>query len=123
MPNDGDDKSAFEKVTDWLEGVVNDITTLDVVTFSGTLTVEPSTDGEFHVSALYENLKGKIGDESQLKLLALTHIDLDFDVTTFTANNLSSDEKELIDYHVATVEASQKARASVVQLALDVIGR
>lgn len=123
MPNGEDDGSTFDKVTDWLEGVIKDITTLDVVTFSGTLTVEPATEGEFKVSELYDKLRGSIGDESKLKLIALTHIDLDFDVTTFMANKLSSDEKELITYHVSTVEASQNARSSVVELALDVIGR
>ena len=123
MPNGEDDGSTFDKVTGWLRGVIEDITTLDVVTFSGTLTVDPGTEGEFKVSELYDKLKGSIGDESKLKLIALTHIDLDFDVTTFMANNLSSDEKELITYHVSTVEASQNARSSVVELALDVIGR
>lgn len=121
--SNGDGKSPFEEVTEWLRRVVKDVATLDVVTFSGKLTVELTSGAEFNVSDLYENLKGRIGKESELKLIALTHIDLDFDVTTFTASDLSSAEKELITYHVSTVEASQKARASVVELALDVIGR
>ncbi len=114
--------SAQQTIIDWLENFVKDVTTLDVATFAGNLTVDPVPAGQdFKLDNIFNSLKGNVGTGSELTLVALTHIDVDADSTSFVSSGLTADQKELIAYHAKAVEAAQTARSSMVKLAMDVV--
>lgn len=101
---------------------INDMTSLDVVTLTGNLTVKvddiTDTDNDkaqpFKFTRIMRQLEGSIMKKgSQISPLAATHVSLDKDTVTFVKENLSPEEVVYLDFHNETVKAAGIARAAM----------
>lgn len=96
--------------------LIDDLTSLDVVTLIGDLSVVTSGDGDdgVNVGDVYRRIAGqRIAEDSRLNLLAVTHVALDKDTVTFIKQPLSAEEKELLQYHLDSVRAAGEARSAM----------
>ena len=102
---------------------INDMTSLDVVTLTGNLTVKvedindkESKDGTkpLKFSRIMRQLEGNVLKKgSSISALAATHVSLDRDTVTFVKENLSPEEAVYLDFHNETVKAAGIARAAM----------
>lgn len=107
--------------------LINDMSSLDVVTLTGNLTVQVNSIGSGVADALDDGnnrplrfedimreLEGNIlKDKSQITALAATHVSIDKDTVTFVRENLSPEEAAYLDFHNETVKAAGIARAAM----------
>lgn len=111
-----------------LERIVNDLTTLDVVTFSGNLIVDLEAisnedNGTINFQDVMKNIKGKVdSDESAFTAIAATHIALDKDTVQFVKEGLDPDEARLYALHLQAVETAVAARAAMVESLMRIAG-
>lgn len=102
---------------------VQDITTLDVVTYSGELKLTPGDIGDTVTpESILNALKGKIKEDSVLELVASTRIDIDSDVLQFISSNTSPHFANLVEQHAETVRASQEARRQMAAMIANAVG-
>ncbi|THH41248.1 hypothetical protein [Neolewinella litorea] len=100
---------------------INDMTSLDVVTLTGNLTVEVNnlqdSDGDdkpLKFTRIMQQLEGNIlKKDSRISALAATHVSIDKDTVTFVKENLSPEEAVYLDFHNETVKAAGIARAAM----------
>ncbi|MBB4077732.1 hypothetical protein GGR28_000333 [Lewinella aquimaris] len=105
--------------------LINDMSSLDVVTLTGNLTVQVNDvevasngndDGDrpLRFSRIMRELEGRIMKrDSQLSALAATHVSLDKDTVSFVRENLSTDEAIYLNFHNESVKAAGIARAAM----------
>lgn len=108
-----------------VEAVFVDVTTVDVLTFTGDLSgiVDTKKDDAGKVVSRdiqWANLKKLHPDlvKGEIKLAAATHIDFDYDVVNFRAEGLSDD---LRDLHNEAVKTSLEARRAFVGMFVDLL--
>ncbi len=102
---------------------INDMTSLDVVTLTGNLTVQVSaleggSDDDdskpLRFSRIMRQLEGRVlKKDSEIAALAATHVSLDRDTVTFVKENLSPEEAVYLEFHNETVKAAGIARAAM----------
>ena len=102
---------------------INDMTSLDVVTLTGNLTVQVSAleggsedddSKPLKFSRIMRQLEGRIlKKDSEIAALAATHVSLDRDTVTFVKENLSPEEAVYLEFHNETVKAAGIARAAM----------
>ena len=102
---------------------IDDMSSLDVVTLTGNLTVqvddlvgpENENNGKpLKFSKIMRQLEGNImKDGSQVSALAATHVSIDQDTVSFVKENLSPEEAVYLDFHNETVKAAGIARAAM----------
>lgn len=116
-------------------GFLKDLLTLDVLTVTGNINVDrtetkdTSDDalenvniekvGEedylvFDFDSLIKRQKGKVKLKSSLRVIAASHVEIDYDTLHFIAAGLSPEEDELVKMHLETVSKSMEARAAVI---------
>ena len=85
-----------------------DLVTLDVVTMTGeiSLTIDDVSG--------FENI-------ANLKTVAVSHHEIDYDAAMFIKQNLDDDEKEILKLHLETVKSAQEMRNKVVELATNAL--
>lgn len=111
-----------------LETIVNDLTTLDVVTFSGNLVVDlkaisNEANGTINFQDVMKNIKAKVdANESSFTAIAATHIALDKDTVQFVKEGLDPDEARLYHLHLEAVETAVAARAAMVESLMRIAG-
>jgi len=113
-----------EIAQDILDGIT-DLTTLDVVTITGTINITSSIeeDDTLDFQKLHKNLMSevKVGGAAQFNVLALTHIEIDCDSTNFVKSNLSGEEMPLVTAHNEMVKTAQETRIGIVKMLGDLI--
>ncbi|MCP9237763.1 hypothetical protein [Lewinella sp. JB7] len=104
---------------------IQDMTTLDVVTVTGNLTVlvkdvATGTNGKdsdsrpLRFGRIMRELEGNIMKrDSKITALAATHVSLDKDTISFVKENLTADEAIYLTFHNDTVKAAGIARAAM----------
>lgn len=102
---------------------IDDMSSLDVVTLTGNLTVnvdditEPGPAGEskpLKFSKIMRQLEGNIMKKgSKVSALAATHVSIDKDTVSFVKENLSPEEAAYLEFHNETVKAAGIARAAM----------
>lgn len=113
-----------DKITATIGKFVDDITTLDVLTLSGTITLKPDAKPEAqgatgarelkwddYFKGIVDKLKTP-GEGTQLEIVAYTHTELDADSVNFYRT--AGTEDALRDLHLRTVENATKARLDAV---------
>lgn len=93
-----------------------DLVTLDVVTMTGDISL--TVDDVSGFENIMENLKEKTAD---LKTVAVSHHEIDYDAAMFIKQNLDDDEKEILKLHLETVKSAQEMRNKVVELATNAL--
>ncbi len=113
--------AASDKAKSKLEEIINDIVSLDVVTFSGNLTVNVSDistedGGNIRFQDVMKNIRGSADqDASAFTAIAATHIALDKDTVQFVKDGLTEDEERLFHLHLHAVDTAVAARTAMVE--------
>lgn len=111
-----------------LESIIDDLSSLDVVTFSGDLVVDlraisNEENGTINFQDVMKNIKGKVdAGESSFTAIAATHIAIDKDTVQFVKDGLTADEARLYGLHLEAVETAVAARAAMVESLMRIAG-
>lgn len=108
----------LEKLVDKIDTVATDLTTLDVVTLSGKISVVLK-DGKFIKPAEIIKFAETSAD---IKIEAFTHIDFDQDLTQFYKDGLAENDLTY-KLHQQAVESSKTARMAMLNFIKEAIGR
>ncbi len=102
---------------------IDDMSSLDVVTLTGNLTIKVSDlteattpDGgkPLRFSRIMRQLEGNIlKRDSEISALAATHVSIDKDTVTFVKENIHREEAVYLEFHNETVKAAGIARAAM----------
>ncbi|HFA47797.1 MAG TPA: hypothetical protein ENJ95_02120 [Bacteroidetes bacterium] len=107
-----------------LENFVNDITTLEVVTLSGNITVKDlklTGAGGINFQKVLESIKGKATDSSAISVVAATKIDLDKDIQQFVKSGMTPEDKELFHMHLQAMQQAQVARKATFEMLINIV--
>ncbi|MFT3828662.1 MAG: hypothetical protein QM691_03050 [Opitutaceae bacterium] len=102
-------KKGFEGIIDSIKNTVTDVSSLEVMTFRGTIT--GNVNGEYEWKDLLTQLKA---DKGKLTLALATVVDLDSDTRTFIADE--APPQWIIDVHTAAVASGLEARRAILEL-------
>lgn len=110
---------ALENLKDNIADKVKDASSLEVATFTGTFNLKitdvvKSNDNKFEIEKILEQLNAQA--MADLQLVAYSTIKLDGDQTNIVKNNLTAEDKELLEFHKNMIEASQNSRKAIVEL-------
>jgi hypothetical protein len=127
-----------------LESFVDDVASLDVITFTGIITLTanhvapaqgpvagangaagtPSEPKKFNFDILFDQVVQQMvpNPQNELKLVAYTRAQWDMDSVNFVTKEPGVAEQKLIDAHQNAVEAAQKSRFEAVKLVAELIG-
>jgi hypothetical protein len=118
--------TAFSKAFGWVKDTAADVASLDVLTLTGTIALQPGTQGNdspIDPSAFYQNLTAKVKqDASAVKVVAFTHKDPDNDVVMFVDKDLSEDGKALLEQHREMFKLAEQARQQFVTFVGTIVG-
>jgi hypothetical protein len=120
--------AASTKAKSKLSKIVDDLGSLDVVTFSGNLVVDlkaitTEDNGTINFQDVMKNIKAKVDKgESSFTAIAATHIALDKDTVQFVKEGLTEDEERLYHLHLEAVETAVAARAAMVSSLMRIAG-
>lgn len=120
--------SASSQAETKLQKAINDLVSLDVVTFSGNLVVDVKAiskeeNGTISFQDVMKNIRGKADDNtSEFTAIAATHIALDKDTVQFVKQGLNVDEERLFHLHLEAVETAVAARAAMVESLMKIAG-
>lgn len=120
--------AASTKARTKLESIVDDLVSLDVVTFSGDLVVDlkditTEANGTINFQDVMKNIKGKVDrDESTFTAIAATHIALDKDTVQFVKEGLTEDEQRLFHLHLEAVDTAVSARSAMIGSLMRIAG-
>jgi hypothetical protein len=93
---------------------------------TGTITVEPvkhEEDGKVDIGKLAKSLmEAPVLPNSDIKVLALTHLKIDLDCIQFVKEGLSDSEKPLLEAHNAMVKTATEARNSLMLAIKEIVG-
>lgn len=120
-------KEAFQGIWNTLKTVTGDLTTLEVVTVSGSMNLAIQNPSDKAEDKEKWNLKNSdailniIANPPQnasgnLYLVAYTRIDFDHDTVNFVNANPTEEDKRLYTLHVESIKAAQEARAAFINM-------
>ena len=116
----GNIQTAFDGVGD----TIQDIVSVDVVTLTGTIDIKSCFEGEhIQLKKIYETIEKNAKGESDIEVVAFTHVDLDADSLNFVKKNLSLAETALVEAHNEAVITAQETRAGIIEMAKSFISR
>ena len=103
-------KGFLDKVAD----KIKDLVTIDVVTLTGELNLDVTPAGgasKIDPTELFKNLEATPG--GKLSVVALTHVEIDMDVTNFGS---SAPSTALLTLHQESVKNAVEARKAVIEM-------
>jgi len=114
-------KNLADKVGD----AVQDLTSLEVTTYSGSFTLSYDTlkaqgKNAFKIDNLIEDNSGDI--KADLTLIAYSRFDLDSDASNIVKSNLTTQEQALVDAHKAMVQSAMEARKATFEMITNMVG-
>lgn len=117
-----------ETIRDRIADFVADTVTLDVLTLTGTVTLEPKAgtsapaDAKVKWDDLFKHLAAQMqaADSNKIAVVAYTHLEWDADSVNFVREGDGGD-KALLDSHMAAVAAAQKARMDGLKTAAEIV--
>jgi len=97
-----------------IEDTIKDITSVDVVTYTGTISYE-TDGGKFDWTKLLGTMKA--GGSADVQVVAATHVSVDFDILNFRASGFSEGEMaELVTLHSESLRRSLEARLAFIDM-------
>ncbi len=105
-------KDAFDKVAE----AIKDLSSLEVVTYKGTINIQGSTDVPDNFEAIISNAKA----QADFKIAACTYCALDGDMRVFYDKDIGEKDMEA---HQKLVETARQNRQAVVDLFKDAINK
>lgn len=115
-----------DKAIKYLDKLVDDITTLQVTTISGEVTIDSITivtgnDKKIDFKKILEMIGGAGAATAKIKLIASTLVDFDNDVVQYYGSSLSEEEKSMLSLHTEAVKNASEARKAAVESFLSII--
>ncbi|WP_116127944.1 hypothetical protein [Lewinella sp. IMCC34183] len=110
------DNLAAQPAENNVQTYIKDLLTLDVVTLTGNvdLAVTGANGERLRLGRLYNRIEEMyMAEDSQVRVLAITHVELDKDSVTYIKEGLSTQDEKLLTYHLETVRAASEARAAM----------
>jgi hypothetical protein len=112
-----------EKLTTRVTKFLNDVATLDVVTLTGTVSLEGVQKGAdkeqdpLNWDKLFENITAgmKANGANKLEVVAYTHASWDCDSVNYIKSGLTDAEVKLVENHNKAVEAAHRSRYEALQ--------
>lgn len=104
-----------------LKEQIEDVTSLDVVTLTGSIKIQ-GEGNSINLKKTYDSIQTNAVNNTNMSVVAFTHIDLDKDVVQFVKEGLSEGEKPVVDAHNAMVDSSHKARLALIRSIKDIVG-
>ena len=109
--------SVWSDLKDKVVAIGADVTTLDVVTLTGEITVDSAVENKkISLKKLYGEVESQTAVKGKLDVVAFTHIDLDADAINFVNKDLTEEKKALVAAHNESVRAAQETRAGIVSM-------
>ncbi len=109
-------ESDFKNVLSNIAKGIEDLSSLEVVTYKGTISIEGGADGA--VPDNFENIIKNAKAASDFKISACTHVALDGDTKVFYDQEITPSE---MDAHHDLVDIARQNRQAVVDLFKDAI--
>jgi len=106
-------KNGFQRFMAKIGDVIEDAASLEVTTFTGDFTFKTRQIVRSGVDKFEINnvLKGMaIENQTNIKLIAYTIINIDADVSTIVKSDLSESDTELLKLHTEMMQSSREAR-------------
>jgi hypothetical protein len=110
--------TVLEKLQEKVANFVNDVTTLEVTTVSGSIGVDVILSADktkIDFNKIWDQMGAAAGGAGKLTLVATTKVDFDKDVKQYIKDNLIDSDKELVALHNAAVKSSAEARKAAVE--------
>lgn len=112
-------KEALESLKTTIAEKVKDVSSLEVTTFTGSFNLKVSdviknNNNKFDIEKVLEQLNGQA--MADLQLVAYSMIKLDGDQANIVKNNLTAEDKELLEFHRSMIETSQNSRKAIIDL-------
>lgn len=117
-------KGGFSSLLKKIGGVIEDVASLEVTTFSGSFEYKVSDVVKNNVDKVeIENVLKSltIQNQSNLELVAYTNVKIDSDVSTIVKKDLSEEDTALLKLHMDMLTSSKEARQSIITLVKDLI--
>lgn len=105
-------KQAFKKMA---EGI-SDLSSLEVVTFEGSVQLEGSDSIESFDDVMK---KAKLNSEIKVKVLASTRLNIDGDIVAFYDQDINDEQKEA---HAELVDIGVENRAATIEMVKSIVG-
>lgn len=126
-----------DKAIKRLNNFVDDISTMEVVTLTGNLTLdnlrleEEVDDGNgnrkkrkrISFSKVLDSLAGGTSADSSITVVAATIVSLDKDIQQFVKSELSPQDESMMDMHLSAIEMAQEARKATFKMLLSLINK
>lgn len=121
-------KDKLKAVWDKLEAAINDLSSLEVTTISGelTLAIQSTGTGNNTKTGILTrdgllNLVKESAANGKLYIVAHTRIELDQDRVDIVKQGMDAGDEKLYQLHVESVKAAQEARASFVSMLVSLV--
>jgi len=129
MAEEKDIKKGFAGLQEKLAGVLTDLATLQVTTYTGNLTLTADKvlkrAGDKPIGLDTKAMLSLLGDQAktraELKLLGYTFLDIDSDAVAFIKEDLNEQQQGLLEGHKAMVASAQEARMSFLQFVKELV--
>ncbi|MCP4663790.1 MAG: hypothetical protein GY856_51050 [bacterium] len=119
MPNE---ESLFSRIRDALVSAGKDAANLDVVTLTGEINISSSVeDNSIKLKKLFEVIQDNAKTDTDLEVVAYTHVDLDSDSIHFVSKK--SPPETLLTAHNDAVLAAQATRQGIVEMAISMFNK
>ncbi|MBX2842495.1 MAG: hypothetical protein KTR26_12045 [Flammeovirgaceae bacterium] len=119
--------AGFGKFKNKIAAAIEDLSSLQVSTYTGDLVIEgknliTTEEGKpmkFNTKSILDHVQ-KQGN-IKFKLVGYTYIDVDSDTVNFVKEDLTEDDRVLVEAHKTMVQASQESRMAFLNLVKELI--
>ncbi len=113
-------KDGFDNLTKNVAAAIDDLASLEVTTYSGSFAfkmndIVEGPDNAFKIKSLLKTPQASL--TADLYLVAYSRFEIDADTSNIVRNNLTSDDRVLLEAHTELVKAAQESRKAVFELA------
>lgn len=113
-------KEGFDNLTKNVAAAIDDLASLEVTTYSGSFAfkmndIMEGSNNAFKIKSLLKTSQASL--TADLYLVAYSRFEIDADVSNIVRNNLTSDDRILLEAHTELVKAAQESRKAVFELA------
>ena len=117
-------EKGFKNFMTKLGDALDDLTSLEVTTFTGNFSIEATTlisdkQNKFKIKNILNQLT--TNNNTNLKLVAYTRIEMDADVSTIVKSDLSESDTELLKLHNEMLQSSREARKAAIKMVTNLI--
>ncbi|MHC1775007.1 MAG: hypothetical protein AB9834_06280 [Lentimicrobium sp.] len=113
-------ENGFKGLMGKVAAAIDDLASLEVTTYSGSFSfkmndIVEGPDNAFKIKSLLKTPQAAL--TADLYLVAYSRFEIDADASNIVRNNLTTDDRVLLEAHTELVKAAQESRKAVFELA------